>query len=461
MRISPIVNVNPNYSYTNNYKRQNYTATNSKISFGDGTFDYDKRLQEKLDARSGWKKFFGLGKKKAKNEANIELIGFSIAHREYQKKMEESAEYMKALVAQKEETIKIMEKNNQILEERLKDAQKAQEKDETILELKRQLEEAKNATAREKADLAAEKQKLNKLKQEQEILTKRESGKGWDKIAGYDNLKNQMEETFINKLALEKAGYEVSMPNGILLYGQHGTGKTRFAEAFSQQADCNFVEIDTMQDNDDILQDVRSSLKEAKKHYKSNETPQKRTVILLDDFNAIAQLSEKEKQELENNNYDFEDTSVGQLAEYLSDCASKYKSTIFMTTNHPRKIDSELLNKDLIPYQIFLGPPKPNDAAKILKYHVQDFTNQEIDYDKLGAEIAKAVENEEAYSAQGIVNIVEYAKEKAKGAQITEADLMQAIKEVPPDITKKTFNDFLDEMSDTLEEYARKNLGEE
>ena len=132
-----------------------------------------------------------------------------------------------------------------------------------------------------------------------------------------------------------------------------------------------------------------------------------------------------------------------------------------MTTNHPRKIDSELLNQDLIPYQIFLGPPNAHDAAKILKYHVQDFTNQEIDYNKLGNEIAKAVENEEAYSAQGIVNIVEHAKEKAKGAQITETDLMQAIKDVRPDITKKTFNDFLNEMSDTLEEYANKNIGDE
>lgn len=462
MQINPIINVRQNYNYAN-YGKPKYSGFNSKISFcsQDEYFDYEARLKQKLDARSGWQKFWGMGKKKAKNETNLELIGFNLSHNANQKRMEQSIKDKELLLAQKQEMIRVMEEKNQILEERLKEAKKSQEKDETIIALKRQLEDAKKATAAEKESAVLEEQKINKLKEEQQILTKREAGKGWNKIAGYENLKNQMEETFINKLALEKAGYEVSMPNGIMLYGQHGTGKTRFAEAFAQQADCNFVEIDTMQDNDDILQDVRSSLKEAKKLYKSSETPQKRTVILLDDFNAIAQLSEKEKQELQNNNYDFEDTAVGQLAEYLSDCASKYKTTIFMTTNHPRKIDSELLNQDLIPYQIFLGPPNAHDAAKILKYHVQDFTNQEIDYNKLGNEIAKAVENEEAYSAQGIVNIVEHAKEKAKGAQITETDLMQAIKDVRPDITKKTFNDFLNEMSDTLEEYANKNIGDE
>lgn len=463
MYINPIVNVSQ-YRYNGSLSNNRNGITSSKISFSaqdENYFDFEARLQEKLNKRSKWKKFWGLGKKKAKEETNTELIGFNIAHNANQKRMEQSIKDKNALLEEQKKIIKVMEEKNRLLEERLKEAKNLKEKDETILNLKRQLDELKQATEIKKADYIAETEKINKLKEEQEILTRREAGKGWNRIAGYDSLKNQMEETFINKLAHEKAGYEVTMPNGILLYGQHGTGKTRFAEAFAQQADCNFVEIDTMQDNDDILQDIRNELKKAKKAYKSEETPKKRTIILLDDFNAIAQLSQKEKEELAKQNFDFEDTTVGQLAEYLKDCASNYKTTIFMTTNHPRKIDSEILDKNLIPYQIFLGPPNPKDAAEIFKYHTKDFSNQNIDYNKLGNEVAKAILNEEAYSAQGIVNVVEYAKEKAKGAQITESDLLNAIKEVKPDITQKTFNDFLDEMSDTLEEYANKNEGEE
>lgn len=463
MRINPIVSV-PQYRYNESLNVYQNRITNPKISFksnDDDYFDYDAKLKEKLNSRSKWQKFWGAGKKKAKNETNMELIGFNLAHKANQKRIDQTIEDKKKIIAGKQEIIQLMEKNNRLLEERLKEAKELQAKDETILDLKRQLEESQKETAIKKADFEAEVEKIDKLKREQEILTRREAGKGWNKIAGYDSLKTQMEDTFINKLAQEKAGYEVTMPNGILLYGQHGTGKTRFAEAFAQQADCHFVEIDTMQDNDDILQDIRSELKKAKKLYKSEETPKKRTIILLDDFNAIAQLSEKEKEELANQNYDFEDTTVGQLAEYLEDSASNYKSTIFMTTNHPKRIDSELLNENLIPYQIFLGPPNPKDAAEIFKYHTKDFTSQNIDYNRLGNEVAKAIENEEAYSAQGIVNIVEYAKEKAIGAEITESDLLNAIKEVKPDITKKTFNDFLNEMSDILEEYTSRNKGEE
>ena len=283
-------------------------------------------------------------------------------------------------------------------------------KDEIILDLKKQLEDIKRTTNEKKMDYAKEVEKINILKQEQEILTKRESGKGWDRIAGYKTLKTQLEEVFINKLPLEKSGYEVNLPNGILLYGQHGTGKTRFAEAFAQEANCNFVSIETLNDPDEIIEEIRSALRKSKKNYYSSETPKKRTIILLDDFNAIAKLSNDEKLALESEHYDFEDTTVGQLVDLLKDCANKYKATIFMTTNHPKKIESELLNSNLIPYQIFLGPPNPNDAAQIFKYHTQNFTQQEIDYTKLGYGVAKAIDNNEAYSAQGIVNVVEHAK---------------------------------------------------
>ena len=350
-----------------------------------------------------------------------------------------------------------MEEKNALIEKQYKDAIKNNEKDEIIISLKKQLEQLKQQTITEKQNYTQEIDKINNLKEEQAIITGREAGKGWDKIAGHKKLKTQLEEVFINKIPLEKAGYEVNMPNGILLYGQHGTGKTRFAQAFAEEAKCNFVKIDMLQDNDEIIDDIRAALKKAKKTYNSAETPKKRTIILLDDFNSIAKLSEEEKKEIASKGFDFEDTAVGQLEKLLSDCSSKYKATIFMTTNHPKKIDSELLNKNLVPFQIFLGPPNPQDAAEIFKYHTQGFTEQDIDYIQLGNKISKAIINDEAYSAQGIVNIVEHAKEKVKGAQITHTDLLMAIDQVKPDISAKTFNDFLDDMADLLEETLKVN----
>ena len=287
----------------------------------------------------------------------------------------------------------------------------------------------------------------------QDKFSKAKNQEEWNKIAGYEKIKDRLEDIFISKLNLEKIGYNANIPNGILLYGQHGTGKTKFAKAFAQKTDCEFVSIDTIQDDDDIIRDLKKEFKNAKKRYNSKETPQKRTIILLDDFNFSTLLSEKDKKELKIGIIDFKETKAGQFANLLEDCANKYKATVIMTSSQPRQFDTGLFNVNLIPYQIFLGPPNRQDAAQIFKYHTKEYTNEDIDYNKLGNEITKAIDNDEAYSAQGIINIIENAKVKTQNSDITEKDLMDSIKETKPDITQLEFKDFVDDMNEILEEY--------
>ena len=445
MFIHPITaRFTPNVSKHGSLKQNTYTQ--NPVSFTSDYFDYDEILKKKLDARSGWKKLFGAGKKKAKQETQLELVGFTRAQNRIADEKEKQIEMQKRLLEQKEETLKQEREAKRLVERQLEMEKKANAQDKIILELQAKLEGAQKREAAAQTDFDMQAQRVASIQRDQSILTKREKGKGWDKVAGHEELKRQLEEAFINKIALEKNGCDVSLPNGILLYGQHGTGKTRFAQAFAEQAGCRFVEINTMQSDEDVIDDLHNELKKSKKAYFSPETPKKRTIILLDDFDSIAKLSKDEESMLQNKGFDFTDTNVGQLSEILSDCADKYKATIFMTTNHPRKVSSELLKEELTPYQIFLGPPGPLDASKIFKYHLNGFTDEQIDYMRLGNEVGKAIEDELAYSAQGIVDVVDYAKENKQGAQVAEPDLLNAIENVEPDISKETFNAFLDDM---------------
>ena len=66
----------------------------------------------------------------------------------------------------------------------------------------------------------------------------------------------------------------------------------------------------------------------------------------------------------------------------------------------------------------------------------------------------------EAYSAQGIVNVVDNAKENTSEAQITEQDLLKAIEQVKPDITNKTYTAFLDDINEILETYYKNSTNE-
>ena len=465
MKILPLSFVNQNQKNSRNifvsnpYQSQIYFETDkfdcrSKsqiISFGDNNgFDYEKRLKEKLEARSKFKKIFGIGKNAAKKEVELELIGYNLSQNDIIAKQNKNIELQEQIKKEKDKLIKELQVKNEMLKKQLIDAQKNNAKDAVIDDLQKQLVEIREQRLIEQQNLAKETEKLNMYKDMQAIKAKREAGKGWDKIAGYWGLKNRMEEIFINKLTQEKAGYEVEIPNAILLYGQSGTGKTRFSQAFAEEAQCDFQTIDMMQDEDDIIMDLEEKLVDARKLYKSPDNQKKRTIILLDDFNSVAQLTPEEKENLNNKNYDFEDTNVGKLSKILSNCADTYKATIFMTTNFPRKIDSKLLANNLVPHQIFLGPPMPKDAAEILQYHTKDFTNQDIDYVKLGTNISRVIEKNKAYSAQGIVNIVECAKKHCQNAQITEKDLEKAIDNVPPNIDERAFEIFLDDMLEIM-----------
>lgn len=461
MFIHPITaRFTPNVCKYGSLKQNTNTYAQNPISFtGDDYFDYDDILKKKLDARPGWKKLFGAGKKKAKQETQLELVGFTRAQSKIADEKEKQLEMQERLLAQKEETLKQEREKTELYKQQLQMAKEANAKDSIILELKAKLEASQKKAAAAQTDYNMQAQRVEGIKHEQAILTKREKGKGWDKIAGHEDLKQQIEEAFINKLALEKNGCDVNLPNGILFYGQHGTGKTRFAQAFAEQAGCRFVEINTMQSDEDVIDDLHNELKKAKKAYFSPETPKKRTIILLDDFDSIAKLNQDEEALLQDKGFDFNDTNVGQLSEILSNCADKYKATIFMTTNHPRKVSSELLTGDRTPYQVFLGPPNPLDASKIFKYHLNGFTDAEIDYIRLGNEVGRAIDDGVAYSAQGIVDVVDYAKENKQGSQVTEPDLLDAIQNVEPDISKETFDAFLDDMAELRALYEGK--GEE
>lgn len=68
-------------------------------------------------------------------------------------------------------------------------------------------------------------------------------GEGFAAIAGMDDLKKQLQEEVIEPLNNpdEYRRYGVTIPNGILLYGPPGCGKTFFAKHFAEEVGFNFM----------------------------------------------------------------------------------------------------------------------------------------------------------------------------------------------------------------------------
>lgn len=72
---------------------------------------------------------------------------------------------------------------------------------------------------------------------------KKKEGEGFAAIAGMEDLKRQMREEVLEPLhnPEEYRRYGVTIPNGMLLYGPPGCGKTFFAKHFAEEAGFNFM----------------------------------------------------------------------------------------------------------------------------------------------------------------------------------------------------------------------------
>ena len=70
-------------------------------------------------------------------------------------------------------------------------------------------------------------------------------GKGFDEIAGMEELKETLYQDIILPLSDKELyeQYKVSIPNGMLLYGPPGCGKTFIAQKFAEEISYNYVEI--------------------------------------------------------------------------------------------------------------------------------------------------------------------------------------------------------------------------
>jgi SpoVK/Ycf46/Vps4 family AAA+-type ATPase len=204
--------------------------------------------------------------------------------------------------------------------------------------------------------------------------------------------------------------------------------KKTILKALAEQADCNYVEIDMMQSDREILTDLLKVAQKSQKDYENNGA-KKRTMVLLEEFDSIS-----------SENVPF----ISKMKHFLSDCAEKYKCTIFMTSIHPIDFGQELFTEQRVPLKIFINPPEKEDAAEIFKFHLKNSGEASIDYNKLADEVINARKSGQAYSSSRISRVIDNCRDLAADylQKITESDLIYELKKSGPDISKETMEKF-------------------
>lgn len=248
-----------------------------------------------------------------------------------------------------------------------------------------------------------------------------EEGKGFDLIAGMDELKNILKSDVIDVLNDPDKFKEYGIPllNGMLLFGPPGCGKTFIAQNFADEVGYNFVLIKPSDLKSKWLnateENIRNLFNEAEK-----KAP---TVIFIDELDSLV-------PNRENELHHSHASAVNELLAQMSNCGER-GIFIIGATNRPEKIDSAILRTGRLDKLVYVSPPDEKARCTLFDLYLKNRPSDlGIDYE----ELAKVTNN---YVSSDIKFIVDEASRKAlkTGSRITMDILIEAIKLNKPSVT--------------------------
>jgi len=200
------------------------------------------------------------------------------------------------------------------------------------------------------------------------------AGSGFDQIAGMNELKETLYNDVIRTLHEKElyASYGVSIPNGMLLYGPPGCGKTFVAQKFAEEVGFNFVMI---RPSDLQSKYVNATQENIGKLFKEAEE-QAPTILFFDEIDALVPSREGELHHMHA-------TAVNEFLAQMTNCGEK---GIFVigATDRPDKIDTAILRTGRLDKVVYLAPPDYSARKSMFELYLKNRpADIGLNYDRL------------------------------------------------------------------------------
>ena len=283
-------------------------------------------------------------------------------------------------------------------------------------------------------------QKEQKLTQAN-VEIQKGKGNGFKDIAGMNQLKQMMIQKviFILKDKELAAQYKLTPPNGMLLYGPPGCGKSFFAEKFSEEAGFNFIMVKASDLGSIFLHGSQGKIADLFKKAEANAP----TIICFDEFDAFV----PDRSGFGANH------QAGEVNEFLTQLNNCSKRGIFViaTSNRPDKIDPAVLRTGRIDCQIYVPLPDQEARREMFKLHLNGRPCEDIDAEKLATITDGYIASDIAYIVNDAAMGAAYSRQK-----ISQQMLENTIRSFHPSINKEVVRIYEDIRS-KMEGIDRKN----
>ena len=259
------------------------------------------------------------------------------------------------------------------------------------------------------------------------VEAERRKGNGSKDVAGMSELKKMVQEKIIfvlkNKDLAEK--YRLTPPNGMLLYGPPGCGKTFLAEKFAEQSRMNYM---LVKSSDLASTFVHGTQEKIRKMFDLAEslTP---CILCIDELDAIAGKRSSMVQET----YAME---VNEMLSQLNNCSER---GIFVigSTNRPEYIDPALLRRGRLDEAIYVPMPDNVMREAVLRLRLKNVYRNGIKY----TELANLTEGYVVSDIEAIVNKASLIAARLR-QPVTQQFMEQAIRAIRPSVSSSQLREY-------------------
>lgn len=246
---------------------------------------------------------------------------------------------------------------------------------------------------------------------------------GLARVAGMHKLKTLLKQDVVEPLRdpVKFKRYGLTVPNGVLLFGPPGCGKTYISKQLAEELGYFFLEVIPSEIAGSYIHQTVLKIRDLFETAAENAP----SVIFIDEFEALV----PSRSEL-GSHQQYKSEEVNELLVQLGTCSER---NIFLiaATNEPAKIDNAVRRTGRLDKLIYVGPPDEEARIEMLSLHLQHRPTDNLDIAVLASTLS-------GYSASDIKFVVDEAARLAlrqDQSPITMEILRNAIKRVPPSVT--------------------------
>jgi transitional endoplasmic reticulum ATPase len=248
--------------------------------------------------------------------------------------------------------------------------------------------------------------------------------RGFDCVAGMKPLKNllinEVIEPLLNPEKYKK--FKLGIPNGILLFGPPGCGKTFIVKKLAEELGYNFVE---MAPSSVSTSFVHGSVGNIGKVFEMAKL-QAPSIVFIDEIEGLVP-----KREELSSSADIKKEEINEFLIQLNN-AGQNKILVVGATNRPHMIDTAILRSGRMDKRVFVGPPDFEARRDMFRICLSGRPyDKNIDFEKL----AKMSENYVGSDIELIVTEAARAAVAQDKNMIDEKMLADAVTKFTPSVT--------------------------